>query len=165
MANPLLVSRLEAARLLSVSARSVDRFVDEGMPVARRGKAGRAAAYDVRACFAWYLEREKASLVGEDVSPQKARALLDLRRREELELKLQVRRGELMPIAEVARDFADFAVSVKARLRRIPDAVADRVVAAEGPHAVKALLLTEIDAALEELAAKADALAADDPAA
>lgn len=155
-----MLSRVELADLLSVVPRSVDRFAEEGMPIARRGKGRRGHGFQAKACVAWYLEREKAALMGsgDEVSPQKARALLDIRRREELELKLKVRRGELVPIEETARDFAEVAAAVKARLRRIPTAVADRLIGMTTPHEIHGLLLREIDAALGELAAKADAL-------
>ena len=146
------------AAWMGISTRSLDRFADEGMPVARRGKGRKPGGYDPKECFGWYLERERASLMGGDeVSPQKARALLDVRRREELELKLKVRRGELLPIEQVSRELQDIAATVKARLRRIPTAMADRLIGLNDPHEIKARLLTEIDAALLELSAKAEA--------
>ncbi len=48
------------------------------------------------------------------------RAALDRVRREELELKIQLRRSELVEADQVARELADAANAVKARLRRIP---------------------------------------------
>lgn len=157
--SPVLVTRLQLADLLGVNPRTASRLLEEGLPVAKAGKGGAASLFDVKECFAWFLNRERAQLAGneEGMSPQKARALLDQKRREELDLRLQVRRGELVPAADVHREFADAANQVKARLRRIPDATAERLIAAaaQGPLAVKALLLTEIDAALRELAERA----------
>lgn len=157
--TPLLVPRARLADLLSVNARTIDKFMVDGLPVAVPGKPGKAAQFDVKACVAWLIERAKASMIGEggDLSPNQERALLDRRRREDLDLKLAERRGELVEIATVARDFAEVANTTKSRLRRIPDAVADRLVgvAAGGPLPVRALLLAEIDEALRELAERA----------
>lgn len=71
------------------------------------------------------------------------------------ELDYRERLGELIEVEEARRDLEAVAIAVKARLRRIPDAIADKLVAAakKGPAVVKAVLLAEIDEALRELAA------------
>ena len=154
----LLVTRLQLKDVLQVNDRTIYKFLDEGMPVARRGKGRQASLYDVGACVRWFIERERAAFSGtaDGFSPQKERAILDRKRGEELDLRLKIKRGELVPIEDVAREFADCAAATKARIRRVPDAIVDRLlaVAAHGPHGVKAILLAEIDAALRELATK-----------
>lgn len=159
---PLLVSRIQIADVFAVNPRTIDKFTDEGMPVSERGKGGKASTYDVKACVQWYVTRERAALVGdgEGLSPQHQRALLDRKRTEDLDLRLRVRRGELVSVEEAAQDFHEFSSTIRARFRRVPDAVADRVVVASvnGPHAVKSLLLMEIDEALRELSNKANEL-------
>jgi len=153
---PMLLTRRELAVLFSRDSRTIARWLEDGLPVAAAGKGRRPAKYDAAACVQWVIQREIASVAGtgEGLSPQQERGMLDRKRREELELKLRVRRGELVERETVEGEFAGCATATKARLRRVPAAVADRVVstAREGAHAVKALLLAEIDEALLELA-------------
>jgi phage terminase Nu1 subunit (DNA packaging protein) len=158
--TPLLVTRVRLAGVFGKEPRTIARWLEDGLPVAQPGRPGKAALFDVGVCVQWVIQREVAAVVGdgEGLSPQHQRALLDRKRTEELELRIQVKRGALVPAEDVARDFADCATSVKARLRRVPSSVADRVVAiaSQGPHAIKALLLGEIDEALRELSTQAD---------
>lgn len=157
----LLATRQQLAVIFAVDPRTIAKWLDEGLPVAARGRGGKASLYPIPACVQWVVKRERARVTEEAkaLSPAQERAALDRVRREELELKMQVRRGELVEVDQVAREFADAANAVKARLRRIPDAVADRLVAqaSRGPAPVKALLLVEIDDALRELARTAEA--------
>lgn len=156
--NPLnkLQTRRELAEAFGVHMMTVTKWERDGLPIAERGRKGKPSRYRLSECMQWYIGREVSAATGGDekLSPATEKALLDRKRREELELKIMVRRGELVEAEEAAREFADCAAAVKARLRRIPDAVADRVLKVKSPHAVKALLLTEIDEALEELAAQ-----------
>jgi hypothetical protein len=82
------------------------------------------------------------------------------------QLEYEVRRGELIPVDDVLREFADAASAVKAKLRRIPDAIAHKLITAAklGPNHVKALLLVEIDEALRELAKEGEVAAPGDAA-
>jgi phage terminase Nu1 subunit (DNA packaging protein) len=149
-----LVTRQDLARLFKKTPRTISRWIEEDLPAARPGRGGKATLFDLSAVVEWVIRREVAARGGGDeasLSPQLERARLDQCRREELELKLQVRRGELVEKEAERADRADLAVAVRARLRAIPDAVADQVEGLK-PAAVKALLLAKIDDALRELA-------------
>lgn len=163
----LRVERVPLARIFGIDPRTVNRLVDEGMPVARHGRGRQPAEYDVARCVQWYVERERAKLLGnkEGVSPQKERALLDRVRREEAQLRLRRASGELVPVDEAARDFNECAAAVKARMRRVPDGCIDRLLAAGSVHQARAVLLAEIDEALRELAHRGEQLGKEDPAA
>lgn len=159
------VTRPQLAKVFSKDPRTIAKWLEEGLPVARRGRGGRPSLYSLPHCIKWMLARELEGreTSTEHLSATDERALLDRRRREELELKLQVRRGELVEVSAVRAEYADLAVAVKARLRAIPDAIADQIAAAAsaGPASAKALLLARIDDALRELARGA---AIEDPA-
>lgn len=99
---------------------------------------------DLAEVLPWILARKTGSA-------EEARTRKDNEMADKLALANAVTRGELVKAEDVARQFAEIASNVKARLRRIPDAVAARAVKAKNPHAVKALLLREIDEALGEL--------------
>src|SRR5688572_1398209 len=120
----LFVTRLQLAKIFGKDPRTIARWLEEGMPVAQPGRGGKPSLFDVGACVRWVIQREVAAVMpdSEGVSPQQERARLDRQRREEIELRLKQRRGELVTVEEVARDFADCATAVKARLRRVPAA-------------------------------------------
>lgn len=141
------VSRAEFARLIRSSPDRVSRFISEGMPVISTGSGrGRKTILSLSAALPWLLARKTGSL-------DQARTRLASAQAEKTERENQVRRGELVNIETVQQDFFTCATNTKHRLRRIPDAIATRVVAesVHGPAAVKRLLLAELDAALLEL--------------
>lgn len=152
----LLVTRKQLADIFGAHMQTITKWEQEGMPVETRGARGKPSLYRSKACIEWYGRREAAR--GSDdpaaLSPQAQRALLDEKRREDLDLRIRLRKGELIEVDEAARDLANVAAATKARLRRIPDGVAHQLVtvAQQGPAAVKTMLLTEIDEALRELA-------------
>jgi len=148
-----LLTRPVLAAALGVHVRTLDKFAVDGMPVAKRGAPGRAALFALPACVAWYGARLLAAATAstDGMSPSQEKARLDRARCEELEIKIRERRAALVEASEVSRVFAECAAEVIARMRRIPDDIADRLLAAAEPHAVKALLLAAIDAALTEL--------------
>ena len=151
--NLTLFTRPQLATIFGKNPRTIAKWLDDGMPVAVKGRGGRASRYSLPQCVQWVLERELQARgdEGEELKPQLERAKLDRKRREELELKIRVRRGELVEVDAVRAEYADLAAAVKARLRSIPDAVADQLVG-QAPAAVKVLLLGRIDDALRELA-------------
>lgn len=156
-------TRKELAAAFDAHMQTITKWEQEGMPVEQRGTRGRPSLYRLSVCIAWRIERElKARGAGDTsskLSPHEQRAALDAKRTEELDLKIRVRKEELIEVAEAERDLANVATATKARVRRIPAAVAEKVVAVairEGSAAVRALLLAEIDDALRELAAHGD---------
>lgn len=157
-----LLTRPQLAEVFGKDPRTIAKWLDEGMPCAVKGRGGRPSRYSLPAVVQWVIERELQARGGdgEELSPQLERAKLDRLRRQELDLKLSVRRGELVEVAAVQAEYADLAAIVKARLRSIPNAIAD-LVAGQSPAAVKALLLSKIDEALRELARGAHVAAQD----
>jgi phage terminase Nu1 subunit (DNA packaging protein) len=154
-----LFTRPQLAVIFRKDPRTIAKWLEEGLPVAARGRGGRASKYRLPDVVAWVLEREvQAKEAGASaegaMSPQQERALLDRRKREDLEFRMRIRRGQYVEIAAVQAEYGDVAQAVKARLRAIPNAVADQVAAAAalGPAPVKALLQSKIDEALRELA-------------
>jgi phage terminase Nu1 subunit (DNA packaging protein) len=155
-----IVTRRAVAQLFGVNMMTVTKWEQAGMPIHFRGTRGRPSLYSMPECIKWFAEREVRARGGQgegrvQVSPLEQRAMLDAKRTEDLDLRIRVRKGELIEVDEAARDLANVATATKARIRRIPDAVADKLVSAavRGASAVRTLLLDEIDDALRELAA------------
>lgn len=136
------VSRTDLALMLRTTPDRVSKYIAEGMPVMITGNGrGIRTMLDLADVLPWLLDRKAGTL--DEARTRQANAAAD-----KTELENRVRRGELVESSEVEREFADCASITKSRLRRIPDAVAERVIACAGPHEVKALLLAEIDEAL-----------------
>ena len=139
------VSRTELAHLLSTSPDMISKYIAEGLPVLVTGNGrGRRTMLDLADVLPWILARKTGSA-------EEARTRKDNEMADKLALANKVTRGELVKVEVVAAQFVEIASNVKARLRRIPDAIADRVVKVKSTHAAKKLLLGEIDEALAEL--------------
>lgn len=94
----------------------------------------------------------------DDEAPQPGgRKLADIQRDREL-VKLQIdieklkeARGESVPRVEVEKQGRSLAAMVISGLYTIPDRVSDELAGMSDPHAIHALLLQQIDAAVSEL--------------
>jgi len=156
-----VVTRKGVSELFGVHMMTVTKWEREGLPVHTRGTRGRPSLYSMPDCIKWFTEREVRARGGEgtsSLSPIEQRALLDAKRTEDLDLRIRLRKGELVEVEEAARDLANVAGATKARLRRIPNGEADRLVAAchgraNCRPAVSKVLAEAIDDALRELAA------------
>jgi len=145
------VTRQQLAQLMGISAGHIMRLVGEGMPaaVAAGGGRGRPALFDAVACLGWQRE-QLAAHVGNGSARDEYLRTLTLR----AALDVAVRRGELVSQAQVDRDAAGVAVTVRARLRGVPAAIVTQVVRdqPERRAEVQGLMLGAIDEALRELA-------------
>jgi len=151
---PLLFTRPQLAKLFRKDSRTITKWLEDGLPCAMKGRGGRPSMFNLPDCVQWVVAREVQSATGMDseaMSPAIEMAKLNRRRREELELKMLVRRGELVEAEAVRTEFAGLAVAVKARIRSVPDTIADQVVG-QTPAAARALMLARLDDALRELA-------------
>lgn len=152
--------RKEAAAALGVTPQRINRWVADGAPVALRGRRGHPHQYDVAALKAWRAARDHQWAV-DGLSLEQERARFVKAQRVRAERLNRIQAGELIEVAAVRAEYAHIATIVKARLRAVPDSVADQVIAAAvaGPAAVKSLLLARIDDALRELARGAEQIA------
>jgi phage terminase Nu1 subunit (DNA packaging protein) len=76
------------------------------------------------------------------------------------QLDYKERCGELVDAHAVAKVVTDAASIIQTSLERIPDRLAERVAAESNPADCHALLTAEMDAALAELTALCDRMAA-----
>lgn len=155
MANALL-TRKALAVAFRTHPQTVVKWETAGLPVAERGGPGRPSLYALPDAVSWYIARELAAR-GVDVGaldPKVERALLDRRRREEIEQKLAKTSGELIPRTEFARVLGPIVHRIKVALLATPRAWAPALVkaAAAGPGVVEQTLAGHIRAVLLELA-------------
>jgi phage terminase Nu1 subunit (DNA packaging protein) len=94
--NPVIVDRQQLAQILGVHPDRLSEYTHAGMPVLHRGGLGgdahsRRNRYDAIASSQW-VRRYRPGMV----DSQQERALLDKRRREEIELRMKERSRELV---------------------------------------------------------------------
>lgn len=155
MANPGL-TRKALAVAFGTHPQTIVKWESAGMPVAERGGPGRPSRYGLPEVVAWYIRRELAAR-GIDpaaLDPTTERALLDRRRREEIEQRLAKLHGEWLPRTEFQRVLSRVVHEIKAKLLAAPRAWALGLVKAAlgGPAAVEAFLTVRIRDVLEALA-------------
>jgi phage terminase Nu1 subunit (DNA packaging protein) len=154
-------NRVDAAAVLGIDVKTLDAWVEQGLPVAVRAGRGRESQYDVRTVIGWvrardadHFERHLAAATQESAAEQaRRRRLAALAKTAEFDLA--VKRGRYLPVSDIVRTWTNICAAIRARVLAIPRAVAERVVveARTGPAAVDALLTAEVRDALRELAA------------
>jgi phage terminase Nu1 subunit (DNA packaging protein) len=143
-----------------VNSGTVSKWERDGMPVAVRGRGGRASLYREADCRAWLVAREAAAKKGAIVDVARERA-----RKEHWQAVLarqtyRAREKELLPRAEVERAWSALVAAVRAKLLAVPAAHADRVHRAatlEGLPGVERALQEGIRDVLREMAGEGDA--------
>lgn len=101
--SPLVTARQLAVAFV-VHPRTIAKFMDEGMPVAKRGRGGRPSMFDLAVCTAWKEAREQlpaddggpVDLTRERARKERAQALL-------AEQLYAVRSGKLVSTADVEK--------------------------------------------------------------
>ena len=145
------VTRQEVADLFGVSHTTVDSWLKRGLPVIQRGSKGKAWVINTAEVSSWLEQRAKES-GGSDNADER-----ELKRRKlaaetaKVELELARVRGEVVPLKQLERALANTFAEVKTNLRSVPSRVATAILGEESEARIKAVILKEIDQALETL--------------
>jgi len=146
------VTRQEIADLFGVSHTTVDAWLKRGLPVIQRGSKGKAWVINTAEVSAWLEQRAKETAPGGEQSDER-----ELKRRKlaaetaKVELELARVRGEVVPLRQLERALANTFAEVKTNLRSVPSRVATAIIGEESETRIKAVILKEIDQALEAL--------------
>lgn len=146
------VTRQEIADLFGVSHTTVDAWLKRGLPVIQRGSKGKAWVINTAEVSAWLEQRAKESAPGGEQADER-----ELKRRKlaaetaKVELELARVRGEVVPLRQLERALANAFAEVKTNLRSVPSRVATAIIGEESETRIKAVILKEIDQALETL--------------
>jgi phage terminase Nu1 subunit (DNA packaging protein) len=161
-----LVMRAAAAQALGVSPARISQWISDGAPVARRGRRGRPALYDVQRLRRWRAARERQQNA-DGLSLEIERAKLTRAQRLKVERENRVRAGELLERVDVTADIVAMVKATRARLLILPaHAVRRGIVAREKEAALRALVvevLTELSnwRGLEDVRRTMDAAASE----
>jgi len=145
MAGEYFCNKVEFARFMGLSVRSLDRLIDQGMPVSQKGKKGKELRIDTSTAVTWYVEHKAHSLGfirpdgGEDMEfdNNSARNLVYVEQHRKLKLENDKTEGELIPCEEVDMLFNNAITMLAGQL----DGVAGR--ASSGDAVLRQKLLDE----------------------
>lgn len=70
-----VLNRKQLAQALGTSEPTIDRWIDDGMPVLERGTNGKAYQFQLSHCFAWRQERDAEAAAQEDLADQAVRQM------------------------------------------------------------------------------------------
>lgn len=156
----------EASLRYSVTAHTIKKWIQEGMPCEQIGKGkGTPYIFDMDDCDEWVEDKKNADLEDKrikeeeesikselDADIKKAR-LRNLNKDYEMkELKVKERAGQLVPIDKIDRQVQDVLKFVRTNLRSIPSKAAPIVSKLSKEAEVKEELQTLIDDILKDMA-------------
>lgn len=120
------VNKAELAEILGMSERTLTTWQeDAAFPIKRRGERGESNEYDTAEVIDWWLQREIIKIRVENPKDRLARLQSD-----EIELRLQERRGELIPAAAVEPTWAAYVGAARSYLRSESRGLAESCLAA-----------------------------------
>jgi phage terminase Nu1 subunit (DNA packaging protein) len=140
---------------LGRDGRTISKWLEEGLPLAKRGRGGRPSLYDEAKCRRWIASREKQTATPGVVDLARERARKERAQAVLAEQTFQARSRELLPRAEVEKMWAAEVAAVRTKLLALPTVLADqlhRAAVLEGVDGVEARLQTAILDVLTELA-------------
>lgn len=159
-----LVTRRELAQKLGVHMQTITKWEREGMPIARRGRKGRASLYRVSEVSAWLKARESAAGGGAVVDVARARADKETWQARLAQQAYLARSGELLPRAQVVQIWTAEVLAVRTLIMQTFLTHTDRVFRAgtlEGRAGVERELRNISDWILRALSDPARALPAE----
>src|SRR3970040_1004384 len=116
-----LLTRRELATALGIHVQTITKWQQQGMPIAARGRRGRAALHSLPAVIEWRHRTEAARQTGaEVVSLGAARARLAKAQAEKWERENRKRTGELIERAVVVREGQNMIFAAKTKLLQVP---------------------------------------------
>ena len=107
------------ASIFGVTGKTVCQWQENGFPVIARGGPGREGEYDTADCVRWLVDREVFKVRGENPKDRLHRLQGD-----DLEMKLAVARGALVPVDQVEPAMKAAIVSARERVRGEPARIA-----------------------------------------
>ena len=148
----MICNKRELADILGselASPRSITNWQHEDPPLpVVHGRRGRQSKYNTGAVILWLLQRflRRARV-------EKPRDTLDRKRSEEIDFRLEIKRGEWMRTADVNHFFFTQARTARNALLSLPDKLAGILAIESDPVRVRELLSNAVHELCEEIAA------------
>ena len=132
------------AKVLHVSRRRVRQLVSEGMPRVAKGK------YDLSACVQWYT-KYKTSLAAQSSKIDQARLRKLNAEAKMIEIRVTAMAEKLIPADVVQDTWKKITETIRARLLKIPAAVAVDLEGVEDKAGAQEIIKNHVYAALDDL--------------
>jgi len=148
-----IVNKAQLATIFGKSLVTIDSWIRNGMPFVHKGDKSTEWKFDTSAVQKWREEQIYSSALGnvenagiEELRKRKLVVEIGL-----LENELQKNRQEVVSIAEAEQALTHSYLTIKQRLRTIPERLASQLAAESDEQVCGELLLNEIDDILLEL--------------
>ncbi|MGE0042400.1 MAG: hypothetical protein AB7H88_08200 [Vicinamibacterales bacterium] len=157
MTERQLLTRLELAEALKGELPtgphpvSISKWVQQGMPVAERGRGGRPSRYVLADVRAWLQRRAQAAAGGAATDVAQERARYFRLQADKTDLDVRKRQGELVDVREVEERWAAIVAAVRERILSLPSAALQQGII---PPEREDALVVLCDEALTDLAAR-----------
>lgn len=131
----------------------MDAWIRKGMPFVEKGNQTKEWEFDTAAVAQWREEQAIANALGNvgDIEIEEARRRKLVAEATLLEIELEERRRQVIPYAEVEEGIVHAYLTIKQRLRTIPERIMPQLISETDEQLCRHLLLNEIDDALLEL--------------
>lgn len=136
----------QIAAVFGVAPKTIVEWQEQGFPIAVQGQRGIPSEYETQACIAWYVQRELAKAGAETARDRLARLQAD-----EVEMRLQERKGLLIPVEKIEPAWLAMVTAARNFLRSEPDRLAHLLEATDGLDAKRDLLAETFDEFLSKL--------------
>lgn len=147
------VNKSELACLLDKSLFTLDAWIRKGMPFTKKGDQTTEWEFDVSEVLKWREKQAEAAISEpmEDIGIEQLKKRKLAAETALLEIELQQRRRETVLVRDAEESIAHAYITIKQRLRTIPERVVSPLMAEQDENAWRELLLNEIDDALLDL--------------
>jgi len=148
-----VVGQADICRIFGISSTTFASWMNNGAPFVEKGAKGRPWKVNTREVSDWLRERE----VELRAPIQSTTDADELKRRKlaaetaKVELELARLKGEIVPLAQLERALANTFAELKTRMRSVPSRIATTLIGEDNETRIKAVILAEIDQALEAL--------------
>lgn len=155
----MLVDSNELGRIFGVNTQTIYKWVKEGCPGAKLDeskKGGTSSGYrfETKEVARWREKRVLASVTaksGDTLTKEEAQRRKLSAEAAMAELELAQKTGEVADLKEIERKLSDQFAQLRSSMRKIPERCVLRLVGETDERRVKAIILEEIDGALEVL--------------
>lgn len=152
MSESNIVNRTTLSVIFGKNFSTIDAWVRQGMPFVKKGRKGNDWLFDTAKVIAW----REAKLKDEVATPERIEYEEAKRRKIAaeaaiLEIDLQLKRQAILLRCDVEENLSHTFITLKQRLRTIPERISAQLTVESDEYNVRELLLTEIDDALFEL--------------
>lgn len=150
---PTLVNKAKLAIIFGKSITAVDGWIRRGMPHVKKGDKSSEWQFDTAAVADWREEQAVANALANsgDIEIEEARRRKLAAEAAILEIELEQKRRQVITYAEVEQGLVHAFLTIKQRLRTIPERIIAQIMGENDEQYARELLLNEIDDALLEL--------------